>query len=839
MEMSESEKRIPVMIDRTKYNFKHVNYTDESGKKHNLIGRIKYSMIKNSVTYMTAREIYAALTDGMSIAPARLDGGMRAENWREQALFMVDFDGGVSLEEARKRYEEAGIFPAFAYRSFSHSYSCEKFRLAFILNEVVKNGSVRDKIMATLIGLSGGADAKCTDRARYFNGTNKGGEFYGDTVEVSDVLALWDDDYTALLPSSKSSEKASKKSVKPTKVKRDKKPKRSYEVEVSNNIIPFSTGLWRINAKHNLAMLDRFFEIRNWVEGDHRERFIFIYYNLSKLLYGAEEAFRLVEEKAARMEEPLDQREIYWAIKHTEEHVETNMPELHGDGVFLFNRETIAGDKWLDMTDDECEGCGIFKTREKNERADRNRSAKKERDELVSSLFEAGRTPREIKKVLDAECGENTLSMRSIQRMRHRGCAGESDKIPPTKIYFYINKNSYPPKATGEALSPSQERFLDSLLNGRRNLLLTGEAGSGKSYVLRQAIDRLKAAGKAVAVSAATGMAAAAFDNTSTFHRLFQMDADGYVYREHEAMDELAGYDVLIVDEASMIKAAHMESAICLFREIKKRYHKAPRLVLSFDLMQLPPVNGGYFFEADNFGSLNFECHYLAENFRQDGDTPFTRALNFLRTGQNIGGCCQWLNAMCSHIEDAGAVYLYARKRKAEAKNAEVLRRLPGKEIDLGNIRVKVGCEVIITENARYNSKQAYYNGQRGVLEQVQAHRVGVRTRDGQLTWLYKKYLLDGKGHPVLGSDGQPMRGYPLTLAYAITIHKAQGMTLDKANIDPDCFADGQLYVALSRVKNRGGVHLLGNLRERDCKVSGRALAFDAWLREESSRTAV
>ena len=64
-------------------------------------------------------------------------------------------------------------------------------------------------------------------------------------------------------------------------------------------------------------------------------------------------------------------------------------------------------------------------------------------------------------------------------------------------------------------------------------------------------------------------------------------------------------------------------------------------------------------------------------------------------------------------------------------------------------------------------------------------------------------------------------------------------MTLDKANIDPDCFADGQLYVALSRVRSIGGVHLLKNIRESDCKVSESALAFDDWMRADSNRAAV
>lgn len=292
---------------------------------------------------------------------------------------------------------------------------------------------------------------------------------------------------------------------------------------------------------------------------------------------------------------------------------------------------------------------------------------------------------------------------------------------------------------------------------------------------------------------------------------------------------------MVIVDEASMLKADHMESAIDLLMETRERYHKAPRLVLCFDILQLPPVDGGYFFEARNFGYLRFECHYLAENMRQTENVGFTRALNFIRVGENIASCCRYLNAMCSHVEDESAVYLYARRWKADEKNCEILRSLPGEEISLGNLVAKIGCEVLITENSRHDNVNQYYNGQRGVLEYVQQNRVGVRTRDG-LVCLYKKNLLDNSGRPVLDNDGQPLRGYPLSLAYAVTIHKSQGMTLDSANIDPDCFADGQLYVAISRVRSLSGVHLLKNIRESDCKVSNSALAFDDWMRTESIR---
>lgn len=823
MQMSEIEKStytVPVMIDRTEYTSK------PEGSR---VGKIKNAMEKNGVVYMTMRDVFSALISGQSITPARLDGGMKSESWREQSLFMVDFDSGVSLASTRERYEDAGLYPAFSYHSFSSSSDCEKFRLAFVTEDLVRNASVRDKIIAILIGLSNGAaDAKCTDRARYFNGTNKKGEYYGDTVDVLDVISLWDESYSAFLPSTFLGKNTGK---------RRRGSGRDYEIAVRSNVVPFAAGYWRVNAKYNLSMLNKFFALRRWVEKDHRERFVFVYYNVAKLVYGGEKALALVGEKVAQMEQPLSKREIYWAVTHTESHEETRMPDLHGDGTFLFHRTTIASPEWLDMTDEEAASCGIFDTAQKNARANKNRPIKQERNELVTSLFSAGKTPKEIKSAVDEKYGSLTLSLRSVQRL----CAG-GDKIPQT-----ILKNPSQPLQPSQQpvngrivpmLSHGQRLALNAITNGTRNILLSGIAGAGKSYVLQQAIEQLKVSGHAVAVCAATGMAASHLPGATTFHRLFHMDGDGYIYKEGNAMAELSDYGVVFVDEASMLKAGHLESAIDLLREIRKRYHKAPRLVLCFDIMQLPPVDGGYFFEARSFYSLNFEIHYLTENMRQTENIGFTKALNFLRVGENVASCCRYLNAMCSHVEDQDAVYLYARRWRADAKNREILRRLPGEEINLGNIVAKVGCEVLITENSRHDNVHQYYNGQRGVLEQVQQNRVGVRTRDG-LVWLYKKFLWDSSGHPVVDSDGQHIQGYPLSLAYAVTIHKSQGMTLDSANITPDCFAAGQLYVALSRVRSIDGIHLLKPLKEGDCKVSESALTFDAWMRAESRRAGV
>ena len=416
-----------------------------SGEKGNTIGGLQYRASRNIVS-ITKEAFVDKMLNGYSsiLGVCPMSEERRSEkkgaslqcDWTEQQLFGLDFDSGITMDEVLARLDSLGVHPFFAYTTFSNSDEKEKFRVMFAINEVVTNRELRDKLQATLMGLfDGELDTRCSNRNRYFNGTKKDSKTYINydaTIDAKEVVeSYWKDEYKEFFP------RDIVEACKPkngSKTKRDsnktKREKKSYEIESYENVIPFECGYFRANAKADLVALDRVFSLRAWVEGDHRERFLFIYYNVAKLKYGSELALKWVLEKNSLMEEPLSDRELYYAITHIEGHIEKNMPYLHGDGVFPFNRETMASEEWLDLTEEEIVESGFLDTKRKNDRANANRPIKCAIKELVIELHKEGKESKDIKCILSEE--GITLSLRTIQRYT------KNDKIPQTTILYNI-----------------------------------------------------------------------------------------------------------------------------------------------------------------------------------------------------------------------------------------------------------------------------------------------------------------------------------------------------------------------------------------------------------------
>ena len=192
----------------------------------------------------------------------------------------------------------------------------------------------------------------------------------------------------------------------------------------------------------------------------------------------------------------------------------------------------------------------------------------------------------------------------------------------------------------------------------------------------------------------------------------------------------------------------------------------------------------------------------------RQSNRAYDKLLSKLREGKDIHNTISHLNFIYNHEEDEDAMYVYAHKLRAIQKNNEVLATLPGEEIRLdAYLSVKIGAKVIVTTNARPNryGMIKYYNGMQGTIKEVKANSVIVEKMDGSRVTIKRQHIsLD---------EDSSYEGYPLALGYALTIHKVQGMTLDSLNIHPSCFACGQLYTALSRVKTPSGVHLLAPIK--------------------------
>jgi len=408
-----------------------------------------------------------------------------------------------------------------------------------------------------------------------------------------------------------------------------------------------------------------------------------------------------------------------------------------------------------------------------------------------------------------------------------------------------------------------QAKALDYLQAGA-NVLLTGPAGSGKTYVLNQFIQAAQKTGKKVAVTASTGIAATHLGGT-TIHswsgigiaeRLSSYELDALAQKEY-LHKRFTSTDILVIDEISMFDGPRLDAVDVVLRTI--RNNAAPfggiQVVLSGDFFQLPPITRNNARVQFAFQSRVWEemsdlvvC-YLDLIYRQTDD-PLLAILQDIRSGDLTDGTIEQLQSRLQDTvpADHTPTRLYTHNVDVDVINAAELKKMTGasqvfKMTSTGKkdsvtllkkycmapaeLTLKVGARVMCVKN---NSKAGYVNGTLGIVTGFDTGTVLIRTSDNthievnQESWTIEQ---DGKK---LASISQ----YPLRLAWAITVHKSQGMTLDEVEVDlSKSFAPGMGYVALSRVRTLSGLYLRG-MNQHALYVDPRIQEQDALFLERS-----
>ncbi len=403
---------------------------------------------------------------------------------------------------------------------------------------------------------------------------------------------------------------------------------------------------------------------------------------------------------------------------------------------------------------------------------------------------------------------------------------------------------------------------LDYVRAGDGHIFVTGRAGTGKSTLLRAL--RALLDDRAV-VLAPTGLAAVNVGG-QTIHSFFGFPPrligpnDIRRSRNGRIMRRL---EFLIIDEVSMVRSDLMwaiDQSLRVNRGRAREPFGGLRLILFGDLQQLPPVvrgeeiqfleetfGGPYFFSTsaltEGFGTQFLELH---EVFRQTDET-LVAILNAIRSGAAGEHHLQCLNACVRPIRtlDEGKSFVILTPTNAAANriNLAYLAALPGAEhvFEAGivgefnansqptdaSLTLKVGAKVILLRN---DPDRRWVNGTVAEISKLDAERVWVRIGDREhevepASWENRRYAFDQAQDKVVETVAGTFKQLPLRLAWALTIHKSQGLTLDNVYVDfgRGTFAHGQAYVALSRCRTMDGLALARPLRQSDILFDPRA----------------
>ncbi|MBI2278616.1 MAG: AAA family ATPase [Candidatus Brennerbacteria bacterium] len=413
----------------------------------------------------------------------------------------------------------------------------------------------------------------------------------------------------------------------------------------------------------------------------------------------------------------------------------------------------------------------------------------------------------------------------------------------------------------------TQEQALLVLKSGA-NVFLTGEPGSGKTHTVTRYVAYLREYGIEPAITASTGIAAThvggmtihAWSGIGVRKSLSRDEAESLADNDRLAA-RVARATVLIIDEISMLDAATLSAVDLACRALRRR--ESPfgglQIVLVGDFFQLPPVAredeppAQFAFHSSSWEDANLSVCYLSEQYRQD-DPAFLSFLATLRRGAANHETSAALRAGVKEgVRDAHDTHLYAHNVDVDRMNENHLTALPGEShafvmeshgakalveqlkrgcLSPERLSLKTSARVLFTKN---NFENGFVNGTLGEVEDFAEDGYPlVRTRTGRLIHALPMEWSIMDGARALAR----IRQVPLKLAWAITMHKSQGMTLDVATVDLSrAFEYGQGYVALSRVRSFAGLSLLG-WNERALEVHPDILARDEDFRAHAARTA-
>lgn len=421
--------------------------------------------------------------------------------------------------------------------------------------------------------------------------------------------------------------------------------------------------------------------------------------------------------------------------------------------------------------------------------------------------------------------------------------------------------------ASATALALPQEVALQAIRSHAPIVMILGRAGTGKTTLIRAMLEQ---EGDHQVVLAPTGVAAVNVGG-QTIHSFFRIPPRMHNHAEIQLRRGGAklfkNLKRVIIDEISMVRADVLDAvdyALQLNRRDKRPFGGV-QMVLVGDFLQLPPVvredeqeilaNLGYAtpyaFSAKCLANNEVRIIELTKVYRQDNQ-DYIRMLGDLRSGNNLAETVKLFNDAChgAHKRAAAPVILTGTNAVADKYNALGLRKLPGQDVayegvttgefNLTNDKLpaperlvlKVGVRIMMVKN---DKAKKWVNGSLGTIRRLGQDRVWVKLddKDGEhevakVSWDNIRYEWDEVTASIEAKTVGSYEQIPVMPAWALTIHKAQGLTLENVRVDlaTGAFASGQAYVALSRARSLDGLSFATPLRVADAMVDARLMTF-------------
>ena len=392
-----------------------------------------------------------------------------------------------------------------------------------------------------------------------------------------------------------------------------------------------------------------------------------------------------------------------------------------------------------------------------------------------------------------------------------------------------------------DLLNEKQRFAVEQTINGE-NILITGPAGTGKSYTIKFIIEILHNNKKNIGLTATTGTAAFIIGG-QTIHSFMGLGitdsslADIFInIKKHSSIyKRLVELDVLIIDEVSMLDTLLFEKIsdiLCYIKshsqndiELLNKPFGGIQIILIGDFCQLAPVNGIYCFLSKLWETANIKVILLEELVRQNDDVLFQKMLQIIRKGKCTDNILRVLNALkdTQFEEDIIPTKLYPKNinvdkindmevnKLKESGNKTRIYKAEGSKDNIKNIikydvELVENSQIIVTRNI--DIYEGIVNGTRGVIKHLHDNSVVIKDTEGRLYNIsYFKDIID----ETKKTDKYHISHMPLKVSYALSIHKSQGMTIDALEIDlgENIFTCGQAYTALSRAKSLKSIKII------------------------------